>query len=80
MHVSFVLILDERVSTRFAIVGIVNHSNSFDGSVRLEFSSQFRFGCVVVDPSDEERLEGISSSVGVRVRIPQRQILVDDKK
>ena len=79
MHISFVFILDERVSTRFAIIGIVNHSNSFNGSVRLEFTSQFGLGCVEVDSSDEERLEWISGGVGVRVRIPQRQILVEDE-
>ena len=75
MHVPFVFILDEGVSTGFARVGVIDHSDAFDRSVRLEFSSQFRFRCVVVDSSDEEGLEGISGGVGVRVRVPQSQIL-----
>ena len=75
VHVPFVFILDEGVTPRFARVGVVDHTDSFDRSVRFEFSSQFGFGSVVVDSSDEEGLEGIASGVRVRVGIPQRQVL-----
>ena len=75
VHVPFVFILDEGVTPRFARVGVVDHTDSFDRSVRFELSSQFGFGSVVVDSSDEEGFEGIASGVRVRVGIPQRQVL-----
>lgn len=48
MHVAFMLILNERVTSGFGDVRIVDDENLFDRTIALKLAAQLRFGCVVV--------------------------------
>lgn len=48
VHITLMLILNERVTSGFGNVRVVDDQDLLDCSVTLEFTAQFGFRCVVV--------------------------------
>ena len=61
MHVLLMLILDESISSRLLLLGILDDVYALDGSILIKLSSQLALACVVVNSGDKQCLEGIPS-------------------
>ena len=76
MHVLLMLILNKAVTPGFARLLVVDHPDGLDGAVGVELSPQLRLGGVVVDPADEQGLEGVLGGFVVGRGVPQGNLLL----
>ena len=74
MHVLLRLIFNERVSSWFLLLGVLDNADAFNVSVLLKLSLQFAFACVEIDSSNKQRLEGVPD---VPLRVPHSDLLLE---
>ena len=75
MHVSLMLKLDEAVTLRLFSLLVLDHFDLLDRPVGLELAPDLGLAGVVVDPADEEGLEGVGGDFFGGGWIPERDFL-----
>jgi hypothetical protein len=77
MHIPFMLIFNKAITPGFPRLLVVHHFDLLDRAVRLKLAPDLGLARVVVDPADEEGLEGVGGHAFGRRGVPECDFLLE---